>query len=82
MAALGGTVVPAENRRSAVSLEDSKGRSGLRDLCPVGFLDCKKPTDECFDLGPPWPPAPLPARRAYRPEGGSYASESATASIY
>jgi hypothetical protein len=26
-----------------------------------------------------WPPAPLPARRAYRPEGRAYASESATA---
>jgi len=22
-----------------------------------------------------WPPAPLPARRAYRPEGRAYASE-------
>ena len=30
---------------------------------------------------PPWPPAPLPARRAYRPEGGSYASESATTDV-
>ncbi len=25
-----------------------------------------------------WPPAPLPARRAYRPEGSAYGSESAT----
>ena len=33
-------------------------------------------------LGPPWPPAPLPARRAYRPEGRAYASESATGCVY
>ena len=43
-------------------------------------------------FSPPWPPAPLPAPlparrayrpegRAYRPEGGSYASESATTDV-
>ena len=31
-----------------------------------------------FDCSPPWLPAPLPARRAYRPEGRSFTSESAT----
>ena len=37
-------------------------------------------TRSLFDriTGPRWPPAPLPARRAYRPEGRAYASESAT----
>jgi len=33
-------------------------------------------------FGLPWPPAPLPARRAYRPEGRAYASESATGCGY
>ena len=28
-----------------------------------------------------WPPAPLPARRAYRPEGRAYASERAMEEI-
>ncbi len=31
--------------------------------------------EENIEARPVWPPAPLPARRAYRPEGRAYASE-------
>jgi len=44
------------------------------------FRSLESMTNRCMPglgQGQPWPLAPLPVRRTYRPEGRAYASESA-----
>ena len=48
----------------------------LENFFSLAHLNAKKSTQMAF-INADWPPAPLPARRTYRPEGRAYASESA-----
>ncbi len=48
----------------------------LESFFALAHLNAKKSTQMAF-INADWPPAPLPARRTYRPEGRAYASESA-----
>ena len=68
---------PARHRSRSGEAGGSSSTRSLRCLSASGGLLSKgKITQDLINMLLSWPPAPLPARRAYRPEGRAYASES------